>query len=56
MVRSRRHQQDGHEAEPLQCIHVVNYELYEEDVKFIEDEIKGGFNGRVDVTELIYHL
>ena len=56
MVRSRRHQQDGHQAEPLQCIHVVNYELYEEDVKFIEDEIKGGFNGRVDVTELIYHL
>ena len=56
MVRSRRHQQDGHDAEPLQYIHVVNDALYEEDVNFIEDEIKGGFNGRVDVTELIYHL
>ena len=52
MVLSRRRQQDGHKAEPLQYIRVANQELYEEDVNTIKVEIKAGLNGHLD-TEFI---
>ena len=55
MVLSRRRQQDGHKAEPLQYIRVANEKLYEEDVNCIEDEIRDGFNGQVDVDQ-IHHI
>ena len=47
MVLSRRRQRDGHEAEPLQCLFVVNKELYKVDMKSIQDEVKQGFNGHI---------
>ena len=50
--RSRRRQRDGHEAELLQYLHVANDDLYE-DVKIIGEEIKDGFDGTVEMLELI---
>ena len=53
MVLSRRRQQDGHKAEPLQYLRVTNEELYEEDVNSIEDEVRGGFRGDIYMVSII---
>ena len=53
MVLSRRRQRDGHETELLQRLHVMDDQLYEMDIRPIEDAIAGEFNAGFDMKCLI---
>ena len=52
MMLSRR-QRDGHEAKPLQCLHVMDDQLYEMDLRPIEDEVEDEFSAGFDMKCLI---